>query len=72
MTQIEKEFSQDLELLTVLTFEPRLCTLHELQTVYSLDDLYDFLEIIEVHSALKEEGIRKAEAQAVQAARNNK
>ena len=32
--------------------EPRLATLHELQTVYSLEDLYDFLEILEVRDAI--------------------
>jgi hypothetical protein len=32
--------------------EPRLATLHELQTIYSLEDLYDFLEIIEVREAI--------------------
>lgn len=32
--------------------EKRLASLYELQTVYSLEDLYDFLEMIEVQNAL--------------------
>lgn len=46
--------------MTVLLFEPRLCTKYELETVYSLDDLYDFLEIIEVKSALEDEAREQA------------
>lgn len=36
--------------------EPRLCTLNELKTVYSLADMLDMLEMIDVQETLKEEG----------------
>lgn len=35
--------------------EKRLASLYELQTVYSLEDLYDFLEMIDVESSLVKE-----------------
>ena len=38
----------------MITYEPPLATKHELSTIYSLKDFYDFLEIIEVNEALKE------------------
>jgi hypothetical protein len=60
---IEKHFSQDIEIMSVIMFEPRLCTLIELQTVYSLKDLYDFLEIIEVQAAISDDRIKRAEQQ---------
>lgn len=50
----------------MLLFEPRLCTKIELDTVYSLDDFYDFMEIIEVRSALDEESRRTAKEEATQ------
>lgn len=50
--------------MRVLMYEPRLCTLHELQTVYSLEDFYFFLEMIDAQETLKEEQIKKSKAQA--------
>jgi len=47
--------------MTLLTFQPQLCTLHELQTVYSLTDFYDLLEIVDVQIELKEEARKKQE-----------
>lgn len=32
----------------VITHPLRLATLHELQTVYGIEDLYDFLEVIRI------------------------
>lgn len=49
------EFSQDFLVMKVLMFEPRLCTLDELQTIYSLSDFYNFVEMIDVSTALKKE-----------------
>lgn len=44
--------------MRLLMHEPRLCTLHELQTIYSLEDMYFMLEMIDVQEALKEEQIK--------------
>jgi hypothetical protein len=56
----------DFEIMTVLLFEPQLCTKHELDSIYDLEDLYDFLEIIEAKNSIEEE-IQKKEQQKVQA-----
>jgi len=45
--------------------EPRLCTLHELQTIYSVEDMYFMLEMIDVQDTLKEEQ-KKASAPKAQ------
>lgn len=52
--RIEKEFSQDFEVYTLLTHELRLATLYDLQTKYNTEDLYDLLEILDVTLALDE------------------
>ncbi|QDP60438.1 MAG: hypothetical protein GOVbin1096_66 [Prokaryotic dsDNA virus sp.] len=52
---MSKDFSQDPRVMTLLLFEPKLCTLHELQTIYSIKDFYDMLEIIDVQRAFQEE-----------------
>lgn len=41
--------------MRVLTFEPRLCTKYELEHLYTIDDFYDFVEIIDAQETLKEE-----------------
>ena len=61
---IQKEFSQPWEIYTVLTSEVGgrpLATLHELQTIYGIVDLYDFLEILDVHNSVAEEHHKEAE-----------
>lgn len=45
--------------MRVLMHEPRLCTLHELQTIYSLEDFYLFLEMIDVQETMRDEQIKK-------------
>lgn len=47
-------------------YEPRLCTLQELYTVYDLDDFYDFLEMIDARETIDEERV-KVEKQKAQA-----
>lgn len=42
-------------------FKPQLCTMYELQTEYSVEDLYDFLEMIDVKNALDKEAYDKAQ-----------
>jgi len=44
--------------MTLLLFEPRLCSLHELQNTYSLTDFYDMLEIVDVQRAIADESRR--------------
>ena len=41
--------------MRVLTFEPRLCTKYELEHLYTIEDFYDFVEIIDAQETLKEE-----------------
>lgn len=48
MERIQREFSQPFEIMTIVTYDPPLATLYELQTVYSTADVYDFLEMIDV------------------------
>ena len=64
MKNLVENFSQDFEVMRVLTFEPRLCTKYELQTLYTLDDFYDFIEIIEAQETLKEEAHKAQQAKA--------
>jgi len=47
--------------MSLLLFEPKLCSLHELQHTYSLTDMYDLLEIVEVQRAMKDESYRLQE-----------
>lgn len=44
--------------------ERKLADYIQLQTVYSVTDLYDFLEMIDVHSTLMEESRKEAERKA--------
>jgi hypothetical protein len=39
---------------------PALCTLHELRTVYTLDDLADFHEVLDLRAASLERAERDA------------
>ena len=64
MKNLVENFSQDFEVMRVLTFEPRLCTKHELATLYTLDDFYDFIEIIDAQETLKEEAHKAQQAKA--------
>jgi hypothetical protein len=71
-SELEKSFSQDFEVMTVLTAEPRLCTLHELETIYSVEHLYDFLEIIEAKSAVEEDFHKREQVKQQQQAQARK
>ncbi|WAB56770.1 hypothetical protein [Pseudomonas phage vB_PaeM_RP6] len=44
-----KEFQKDYEVYQVLTHSLRLASLHELQTLYDTEDLYDLLEYQAAH-----------------------
>lgn len=71
MKNLVENFSQDFEVMRVLTFEPRLCTKHELATLYTLDDFYDFIEIIDAQETLKDEA-NKAQQQKIAQQNKNK
>jgi hypothetical protein len=58
--RVAKEFSQEFEILTVITNELKLATLLELQSVYDTQDIYDLLEIIDVHSTILSEQHKSA------------
>jgi len=47
--------------MTLLLFEPKLCSLYELQNTYSLTDFYDLLEIVDVQRTIKVENNRLQE-----------
>jgi len=55
--------------MNLLLFEPKLCSLYELQTVYSLEDFYDMLEIVDVRRELQEE--HRKEQERINASKNN-
>ncbi len=63
MKRLVEEFSGDFDVMRLLFHEPRLCTLHELQTVYSLKDFYDMLEMIDAQYTIQEEAEKKREQQ---------
>lgn len=44
--------------------EPPLCTLHDLRTIYTLDDLADFHEVLDLREAAGEKASRVAEREA--------
>jgi 4-diphosphocytidyl-2C-methyl-D-erythritol kinase len=59
--EIEDKFTVDVRILNLLSAEERYCTYHELQTVYSLPDFYDMIEMMEVNTALREDGRRRSQ-----------
>lgn len=62
LKRLTNEFSQDFDVLRLLMHEPKLCTMHELQTVYTLDDFYNFLEMIDAQETLRDEADKKRQA----------
>lgn len=71
MKRLVDTFSQDFEVMRVLTFEPKLCTKYELEHLYTLDDFYDFVEIIDAQETMKEEA-HKAQQQKLAKEKKNK
>jgi len=59
---LSDEFSQDSDVLRILTAELKLASLIELQTVYSVEDLYDMIEILEATAAIDEYNRREADS----------
>lgn len=53
--KLEKEYSQDFEIMQIVCNELKLATLLELQTQYSVSDLYDLMEIQEAYSLIIDE-----------------
>lgn len=56
-----EDFSQPWEVYIICTHKTKLATKHELDTVYSLSDIYDFLEMIDVYNALEKDAHDRAE-----------
>lgn len=54
----------------MVTSEPPLATLYELQTAYDVAGLYNLLEIIEARETLKEIAHKKVKAE-IEAKKNN-
>ena len=52
MIELLGTFSQDFDIMNIVTSELKLASLLELQTVYSLQDMYDILELMEANSAI--------------------
>lgn len=63
MRRLSEEFSGDFNVLRLIMHEPKICTYHELATVYSIDEFYDLLEYVEAQQVLREEAQKKAEVQ---------
>ncbi len=61
--KINDTLSLDMEIVTIVTQENPLATLNELDTIYSLADIYDMLEIIALQAAIREEQTKKAKQQ---------
>lgn len=61
MTELSEKFTQDFLILSVVTSELRLASLHELQTIYSVADLYDILEMMDAHATMLEYQRRQEE-----------
>jgi len=53
----------DVRILNLLSAEEKLCSYYELQTVYSLPDFYDMLEMLDVNAALRDDSRRKSQKQ---------
>jgi len=70
--QIEEEFSLPWQIYRVATHElGGLHLIKEMKTKYTVSDLYDMLEMLDAHDALKKIAYEKAEAEAA-AKRNQK
>lgn len=72
MNKLIEEFSQNFEVMRVLTYEPKLCTKYELEHLYTIDDFQDFLEIIEAQETLAEEAERVQKLRAAKENNTNK
>lgn len=69
MRRLTNEFSQDFQVMRLLTYEPRLCTKYELEHLYSIDDFYDFIEIMDAQETIIEEANKAQEVRAKQQAK---
>ena len=59
--EIEEKFTVDVRILNLLSAEEKLCSYYELQTVYSVPDFYDMLEMLDVNTALREDSRRRSQ-----------
>ena len=72
MQRLTNEFSQDFQVMRLLTYEPRLCTKYELEHLYSIDDFYDFIEIMDAQETIKEEAQKAQQSKQAQKSATNK
>jgi hypothetical protein len=61
MIELTDKFSQDFMILSIVTSELKLATLYELQTQYSVSDMYDIIEMIDAHTTMVEYQRRQEE-----------
>jgi len=52
---LSESFSIDVDIFRIVTSELKLATLGELKTLRSVDDIKDYIEIIDAYSALEKE-----------------
>jgi tagatose-1,6-bisphosphate aldolase len=64
----------DWQIARILLAERKLATLHELQTIYSTEDVYDMIELLEYEDLCEEEYTNEAKRkqQIMQNAQANK
>ena len=72
MQRLTNEFSQDFQVMRLLTYEPRLCTIYELEHLYSIDAFYDFIEIMDAQETIIEEAQKAQQSKQAQKSANNK
>ncbi|AVJ99999.1 TPA: hypothetical protein NIH26_006548 [Pseudomonas aeruginosa] len=59
--QVQKKCSVDIYMYQILTSKPSQADLHQLQTIYSLDDAVTFLEILNTYAAFQDIAFREQE-----------
>lgn len=59
--RLDKEFTQPVEFLQILSQDKPLATLHELQHVYTVPEVYDLLEIQEAKLFFQDEANKREE-----------
>lgn len=66
LKRIQDEFSGDFNVMRLIMHEPQICTYHELKEVYTLEDFYDMLEMVDVQQALQDDAAATAKRKAEQ------
>lgn len=53
LQKVQDQFTQDWEVYNILTSPLKLATYLELDTVYNTEDLYNMLEVLQVHKEIE-------------------